>query len=293
MTKKNLILKILLLILFSFVSIFFLSNLTSTSFFETFFIDTLDEKRNNILALTASSTAISAAITAVPGDFAMPIAEKLMDISFYFLIPLCAIYIEKFLLIISTKVVFQIIVPTLIFFYILNFYLKIPAIMVSLKKVALFSVILFLIVPTSIVVTKLIENTYTNTIAEAISSANETKNELSTYDDTLIENEETGLLSNIKSNFSNLSSSIKENISNISNSIKEKAENTFNNFIDALAIMIVTSFIIPLFVLFCLVKFINLIFNSNLNLNNPFNLIKKLKPTKKFNNENTDNSSAT
>ncbi len=53
MTKKNLILKILLLILFSFVSIFFLSNLTSTSFFETFFIDTLDEKRNNILALTA------------------------------------------------------------------------------------------------------------------------------------------------------------------------------------------------------------------------------------------------
>ena len=61
-------------------------------------IESLDKKQETVLELTAASTAASAAITLLPGDAATPIAEKLADLSGYFLIVLCAIFLEKYLL---------------------------------------------------------------------------------------------------------------------------------------------------------------------------------------------------
>ena len=64
-----------------------------------------------MLELTAASTAASAAITLLPGDTATPIAEKLADLSGYFLIVLCAIFLEKYLLTITSYVSFTILIP--------------------------------------------------------------------------------------------------------------------------------------------------------------------------------------
>ena len=50
-----------------------------------------------ILGLLAASATTSTAITVLPGDAASPIAEKLMDLSTYFMIVLAAIYLEKYL----------------------------------------------------------------------------------------------------------------------------------------------------------------------------------------------------
>ena len=58
-------------------------------------IESLDKKQETVLELTAASTAASAAITLLPGDAATPIAEKLADLSGYFLIVLCAIFLEN------------------------------------------------------------------------------------------------------------------------------------------------------------------------------------------------------
>ena len=74
-------------------------------------ISALDEKKDNVLKLTAASTATSVAITFIPGDAATPIAEKLADLSSYFLIVLCAIYLEKYLLTITGFVAFKILIP--------------------------------------------------------------------------------------------------------------------------------------------------------------------------------------
>ena len=58
-------------------------------------IDSLQAKQETVLGLTAASTAASAAITLLPGDTATPIADKLADLSGYFLIVLCAIFLEN------------------------------------------------------------------------------------------------------------------------------------------------------------------------------------------------------
>ncbi len=52
-------------------------------------------KKTTALELTAAATAASAAITLIPGDAGTPIADKLADLSSYFLIVVCAIYLEK------------------------------------------------------------------------------------------------------------------------------------------------------------------------------------------------------
>ena len=74
-------------------------------------IAALDEKKKTVMELTAASTASSAAITLIPGDVATPLADKLADISGYFVIVICALYLEKYLLTILGLVAFRFMIP--------------------------------------------------------------------------------------------------------------------------------------------------------------------------------------
>ena len=71
----------------------------------------LDEKTETVLTLMAAATVTSAGISAIPGDTATPIADKLADFSEYFLLILCVLYAEKYLLTLLPMGVFRILVP--------------------------------------------------------------------------------------------------------------------------------------------------------------------------------------
>ena len=101
-----------LLVLAALLSIFAVGKRASDPTYHQASIDALEEKQETVLELTAASTAASAAITLLPGDTATPIAEKLADLSGYFLIVLCAIFLEKYLLTITSYVSFTILIPT-------------------------------------------------------------------------------------------------------------------------------------------------------------------------------------
>ena len=70
-------------------------------------IEYLNEKQATVMKLTAASTAASAAVSALPGDTGSAIAEKLADLTSDFLIVLCAIMLEKYLLTITGYAVFR------------------------------------------------------------------------------------------------------------------------------------------------------------------------------------------
>lgn len=82
-------------VILALASIFGVAKLTTDPAFYQKSIAALEEKQETVLELTAASTAASAAITLLPGDTATPIADKLADLSGYFLIVLCAIFLEK------------------------------------------------------------------------------------------------------------------------------------------------------------------------------------------------------
>ena len=77
-------------VILALASIFGVAKLTTDPAFYQKSIAALEEKQETVLELTAASTAASAAITLLPGDTATPIADKLADLSGYFLIVLFA-----------------------------------------------------------------------------------------------------------------------------------------------------------------------------------------------------------
>ncbi len=80
----------------------------------------LEEKQPTVLELSAASAAASAAIILIPGETATPIADKLADLSSHFLLVLCEIFLEKYLLTIMETVTFSVLIPISCILYILN-----------------------------------------------------------------------------------------------------------------------------------------------------------------------------
>ena len=109
--KQKKILFALIPIVIALLSFFVIARFTSSTEFNAKTIQSLDDKKTTVMELAAASTAASAAITLIPGDVGTPIANKLADLSSYFLIVLCAIYLEKYLVTITGYAAFKILVP--------------------------------------------------------------------------------------------------------------------------------------------------------------------------------------
>lgn len=102
------VLQIVLPLILALISIFVITGYASSVKTHAGTISSLDEKKSTVMELTAAtSAAASAAITVIPGDVATPIADKLADLSSYFLVVLSAIYLEKFLVTILGIAAFQ------------------------------------------------------------------------------------------------------------------------------------------------------------------------------------------
>lgn len=221
------ILSIVLPIIIALFSIFVLAKPASTPSTYKKTIASLDEKKTTVMELAAASTAVSAAITLIPGDTGTPIAEKLVDLSTYFLVVLCAIYLEKYMLTLAGYGVFKVLIPAICILFIVNVFRKSETCERLMKKIGIFSLALVLVVPVSVKVSDFIQKTYEESINETISSAKEISDELEDEEDK----------------------SLWDRITDGATSAVKKVEQSLNQFVEALAVLIVTSCIIPILVL--------------------------------------------
>ena len=141
-------------------------------------IASLDEKKQNVMELTAASTAASAAITLIPGDVATPIATKLADISGYFVIVICALYLEKYLLTILGAAACKVLIPLGCVMWALTPFWKKPFLKTTALKLFAFAAAIMLIVPASAWVSDMIETTYGESINATLEAATETVEDL-------------------------------------------------------------------------------------------------------------------
>lgn len=202
----------------------------------------LDEKKNTVMKLMAASTGSSAAISLLPGDAGTPIAEKLVDLSSDFLVVLAAIYLEKYLLTIMGFASFRVLVPIGMLMFSVMCMIRdersLREILFQLGvKLVTFGISVFLVVPVSVFVSGMIESTYEASITQTLETAEQTT-------DAIENSAEQGESSNTSDPLSFLL-----NMPDELNKLTESAQNSLSNFIEALAVMIVTSCIIPLLVL--------------------------------------------
>ena len=248
MTFVKKLLKVLLPIALALISAFVLAKPATSPAHHAAAIQSLDDKRTTVMELTAASTAASAAITLIPGDVATPIAAKLADLSGYFVIVLCAIFLEKYLLTITGFAAFVILIPASCAVWLADVLLPAKALKQLAFKLFLFALAIYCVIPASVKVSALIEDTYSYSISAAIDSAKETTYEAE-ESSSASEDDSGGLFSSAVSKIRDSISGIADKVQSGVTGVTEKVQVVLNNFIEALAVMIVTSCLIPILVL--------------------------------------------
>lgn len=177
-------------------------------------ISALDQKEQNVLTLTAGATATSVLITLIPDDIATPLADKLADVAGYLLIVICAVYAEKYLLTVTGFAAFKLLIPAACLIGIYGLFRKNNWGKQLAIKLSIFALLLVAVIPVSIRTSELVEGVYAESIESTMEEAEHAQEQVGSVD-----------------------------------AIMEKAKAISNNYVQAVAIFIVTSCVIPIVVL--------------------------------------------
>ena len=219
--KKTLFVVIPLLI--ALLSVFVLSGPASSPDLHGSTLAALEEKQTTVLELSAASAAASAAITLIPGDVATPIADKLADLSSHFLLVLCAVFLEKYLLTITGTVTFSFLIPVSCLLYVLYVLFDWKSLRLLAARLTAFGLLIFLVIPASVYVSDLIEDSYQASIEATIETARDAAAELESESETAGEGE--------KGFFSGLISTVRDGVSGITDKVGEMV----NRFMEAVS----------------------------------------------------------
>lgn len=208
-------------------------------------IQSIDSKRVAVLGITGSAAATATAIAMIPDDATTPIAEKIMDISGYLTIVVCALVLEKSLLTILGAVACRILVP-------LAAGIGIAAVIGAKKRMGFFAVkiaalalVLATVVPLAMQVSDKIYEVNRHT-AEMVSE------EVMEFAD----NADTEEKSWWQKTF--------DKLKNAGADIKEEGKKLINRFIDAVVIFLVAYCAMPILVVVFMLWLVKLLFGVSI-----------------------------
>ena len=264
-SKRNV--GVVLLLIIALLSVFVFSNVASSTKTHAKTIKALDDKKMLVMEITAATAGIATTLALVPGDATTPIANQFANLSTYLLIVIGAVFLEKILVTLTGYVTFTFLIPIACLLYAI--YLFVPKEMLKnlAIKLSLFGIVIFIVVPISVKVSDLIENTYQTTIDQTIEEAKGIEN--------VTEGIETEEIEQDESWWETITSKVEEGISSIGNTISgwaEKGKNMLSKFIDAIAVLLITSCIIPIVVLIFFMWIAKIIFGINIPTINTKNI---------------------
>lgn len=209
-------------------------------------IEVIDAKKDNVLALTTSTIALSAAISALPDDTGTPVAEQLTQLSGNLGIVLAVLYLEKYLLTILGFLSFGVLGPAafvlLAISLLVHGHLSTGHMLFTLGiRLFLIGVIAIAVVPASVWVTQRIDETYQISISQAESEGIAEESEPTDSEDQ----ENKNFWDSIASGAVQLVSNLKDGIKSVTDGVVEQV----TNLIEGAIVMIVTSCLVPLLVL--------------------------------------------
>lgn len=283
------------------VSIFPVADWASSPATHANSIAKLDAKAQTVTALIGSSTAASVAITLLPDDVGTPIADKLVDVAADFAIVLGAIYLEKYLLTIASLAAFRVILPFacaaviagVIIGHVTGAREKLYSLAVRLALLALAA---WLVVPASVGVSSLIEDTYhydASSVAESLgqeAQQTEDANAGNAASDSASDSAQSQVTVNSESGADSSSdsgnwfndfidwagglgqtvadaaTSAAEGITSGVTGVLDSAKAWVADLVEAFAVMIVTCCVIPILVLLFFVWLINVLLGLNIQV---------------------------
>lgn len=219
-------------------------------------ISSLDDEAEKVIKLSALTAGISTAITAIPDDTGTPIAEHLMSLTNWMFIVIIVLFLEKYSITLIGKLVFVIICPIAVGMLgvgILAFNRKI---LMKAFNILLIAFVAFSAIPFSVKLSNEIQKMYNfsldNTLAEGENAKNKTDE--ASAEKTEDENFIAGAISKVTSAVSDV----------VWGGVKA-AENFLNTLIESLAILVITSCVIPLITLFLFIWIIKALIGIDLS----------------------------
>lgn len=211
-------------------------------------IEVIDAKKTNVLALTTSSLALSAAITAIPDDAGTPVAEQLSQLAGNLGIVLAVLYLEKYLLTILSFLSFGVLIPIVcvLFTISLGIHGRLSTsrvLRVLGMRVLIVAAIALTVVPASVWVTQRVDETYQVSIAQEEAKAKAEAEESKSKSKQKQENK--SFLDQLVDGAAQLGSALSSGVQSLTDSVITQA----TNLIEGAIVMIVTSCLIPLLVL--------------------------------------------
>ncbi len=222
----------------------------------------IEDLQDNALVLTATATGMATAAALVPGDSTTPVANKLADVAGYMVIVYAALTMEKYMMTLTGALLFRLIIPILSLIALFIIWLKNAEWRGRLShvsaKILLVGVVLWALVPASMHVSIMVQDMY-NVSAEAkleqVEEENKQLESEAKQSKASTDDEDSSFLAK-------WFEKAKEKVNDAKTSVKQKAkefEAVLDNLIEGVAVLIVTTCVIPLAVMVLMLWLVKLI----------------------------------
>lgn len=246
--------KVLLTVFVMVLSIVVLAEVVPEMKFVKNTIERVEESEKTIARFSGSTIGISVAITALPDDFATPLADTLADMNTYFVFIYAVLFVEKLIVLEGIKIVFTYFIPAACILYILSELTKKEVFKKFAIKVVILSTAAVLVIPFSLYFAENIGERYLEYVDETIAEAESGAEQITEIMNTT-EGEQ--------SIFEKLSEAFKSAVQGVEDLVLY-FKNVIKKFVNAISILLVTNFVIPLLILLFFKWLMREVFKLNL-----------------------------
>ena len=205
-------------------------------------IESVEESSNTVMRFSAATLSTSLAISALPDDFATPLADTLADMNIYFVGILVILFLEKIMIQHGVKLVFAVVIPVACVMGILSVGFKKDLLKGLAIRLSILGLAVALVVPCSTHITNYVAEDLTAYVESTIADTEDGA-------DKLNEAMEGG--TEEKTIFEKLSDLFQTAINDVSN-LMLRFQNTIRKCMNSIAILILTNCLMPLINFFVL-----------------------------------------
>ncbi len=201
-------------------------------------VKSLEESQNTITAFSGTTIATSVAISALPDDFATPLANTISDLNIYLIFMLIVVFVEKLIVLEGTKISLALIIPIACVLHIAYVWTTKEVCKQFARKFMILGVSVVLVIPISTHFTETVCADYMTYVDETIA---ETQAGADKINEAMTEDSNKSIFDKLSDAFETAIQGIKDLLTYFQNVVKK--------CVNSIAIMIVTTFVLPLLIL--------------------------------------------
>ena len=240
--QAALFVKLLSLLLAAVFSFFVLATKIPESGFVRDSLESVEESSDTVMRFSAATLSASLAISALPDDFATPLADSLTDMNVYFVAILVVLFLEKLLIRYGIKAAFALLIPAACAGGALFLVTKRDILKALAIRLCVLGLAAAFVVPCSTHITKVVASDLTAYVNETIDDTQGSSGKLNEAMEGGAED---------KTIFETLSDLFQTAIHGISE-LMLHLQNTIRRCMNSIAILILTNCLMPLFTFFIL-----------------------------------------